>query len=82
MQVYVCAAAQSGDHHPGNPKGRSSWGRSMIVDPWGAVVASAGGSADCWEGDASGEGEGVCYAWYEPDVVQAVREMIPVWVSG
>jgi predicted amidohydrolase len=36
-QAFVVAAAQFGDH--GN--GRSSHGRSMIVDPWGLVLARA-----------------------------------------
>lgn len=35
-QSYVVAAAQSG-HHPDT--NRTSYGRGMIVDPWGVVVA-------------------------------------------
>jgi predicted amidohydrolase len=34
-QCYVAAAGQSGDHDPG----KSCFGRSMVVDPWGTVVA-------------------------------------------
>lgn len=34
-QCYVVAAGQIGDHDPG----RTCFGRSMIVDPWGTVVA-------------------------------------------
>lgn len=37
-QTYVLAAAQVGQH---NPK-RASWGHSMIIDPWGKVLADAG----------------------------------------
>ena len=33
---FVVAAAQGGDHE----NGRSTWGRSMIVDPWGRIVAA------------------------------------------
>jgi deaminated glutathione amidase len=33
-QCYVVAAGQSGDHDPG----KSCFGRSMVVDPWGTVV--------------------------------------------
>lgn len=36
-QVYVVAPAQYGQHAPG----RRSYGRSLIVDPWGLVLAQA-----------------------------------------
>lgn len=36
-QCYVVAAGQSGEHDPG----RSCYGHSMVVDPWGTVVAQA-----------------------------------------
>lgn len=36
-QCYVVAAAQCGEH----PGGRLTYGRSMIVDPWGLVLARA-----------------------------------------
>jgi len=32
---YVIAAAQGGLHQ----NGRSTWGHSMIIDPWGEIVA-------------------------------------------
>jgi predicted amidohydrolase len=34
-QCYVVAAGQWGDHEPG----RSCYGHSMVVDPWGTVIA-------------------------------------------
>lgn len=34
-QCYVLAAAQTGTH----PGGRRTWGHSMLVDPWGTVLA-------------------------------------------
>jgi predicted amidohydrolase len=34
-QCYVLAAAQIGDHDPG----RTCYGRSMVIDPWGTVIA-------------------------------------------
>jgi predicted amidohydrolase len=36
-QLYVAAAAQVGDTLPGKP----AYGRSLIVDPWGLVLAQA-----------------------------------------
>jgi len=53
-QVYVIAPAQCGQHSPD----RSSYGRSMIIDPWGLVVAQAADEpgvivADCDRGRIS-----------------------------
>lgn len=47
-QAFVVAPAQCGAHSPT----RSSYGRAMIVDPWGVILASVGdhpglGLADC-----------------------------------
>jgi predicted amidohydrolase len=36
-QCYVVAAGQIGDHEPD----RTCFGRSMVIDPWGTVVAQA-----------------------------------------
>src|SRR5215467_9115656 len=36
-QCYVLAAGQIGDHEPH----RTCYGRSMIIDPWGTVLAQA-----------------------------------------
>ncbi len=36
-QVYVLAAAQHGKH----PRGRQTYGKSLVVDPWGDVIAQA-----------------------------------------
>lgn len=36
-QCYVVAVGQIGDHDPG----RTCFGRSMIIDPWGTVLAQA-----------------------------------------
>jgi predicted amidohydrolase len=40
-QVYVVAPAQHGKH----PKGRQTFGKSVVVDPWGEIVAQ------CSEGE-------------------------------
>jgi predicted amidohydrolase len=36
--AFVIAAAQCGEH----PAGRTTYGHSMIIDPWGTVLAEAG----------------------------------------
>jgi len=36
-QCYVLAAGQIGNHEPG----RTCFGRSMVIDPWGTVIAQA-----------------------------------------
>ncbi|KAI1106826.1 carbon-nitrogen hydrolase [Jackrogersella minutella] len=41
-QSYVVAAAQVGTHNPGLSP-RASYGRSMVVDPWGRVVLALRG---------------------------------------
>jgi deaminated glutathione amidase len=46
-QCYVVAAAQIGDHEPG----RTCYGRSMIVDPWGLVLAQAADGVGVTVGD-------------------------------
>jgi deaminated glutathione amidase len=60
-QCYVIAAAQWGAH----PKGRRTFGKSCIVDPWGEVIAQAS------------EGEGVAVATLDPKYLQQVRASLP-----
>ena len=59
---YIIAAAQGGQHE----NGRATWGHSMIVDPWGAVVAEL-------EGDAPG----VLVADIDPGRVEDARGRVP-----
>jgi len=60
-QCYVLAAAQGGMHE----NGRRTWGHSMIVDPWGEVLA------------VQPEGEGVVLAEVDPARLSAVRQQLP-----
>ncbi len=60
-QVFVVAAAQGGLH--GN--GRRTWGHSMLVDPWGAVVAQLP------------EGAGVVCRDLLPTLLQQTRSKLP-----
>ena len=60
-QCYVVAAAQGGQHE----NGRRTWGHSLIVDPWGEVLA------------VRDEGEGVVLAEIDPARLAAVRRQLP-----
>ncbi|MBK9264058.1 MAG: carbon-nitrogen hydrolase family protein [Polyangiaceae bacterium] len=60
-QCYVIAAAQWGVH----PKGRRTYGKSCIIDPWGEVIAQAS------------EGEGVACATLDPAYLHHVRSSLP-----
>ncbi len=60
-QCYVVAAAQIGDHDPG----RTCFGRSMVIDPWGLVVAQAPDEV------------GVTVAEVDPERIDRIRTDLP-----
>ncbi len=60
-QCYVLAPAQGGRH----PNGRRTWGHSMLIDPWGEVLA------------VLAEGEGVVAGAIERAKISEVRRMLP-----
>jgi len=60
-QCYVLAPAQGGTHD----NGRRTWGHSMIVDPWGEVLA------------VRAQGEGVVIAELDRSRIEAVRQQLP-----
>ncbi|NSX03628.1 carbon-nitrogen hydrolase family protein [Cupriavidus gilardii] len=60
-QCYVLAAAQGGKHE----NGRRTWGHSMLVDPWGEVLAMLP------------EGEGVVSGTLDPARIAEVRQNLP-----
>jgi nitrilase len=60
-QCFVVATGQVG-HHYGS---RESWGHSMLIDPWGDVIATVGG------------GEGLVTAVLDRGRLDAVRASMP-----
>lgn len=63
-QVFVIAAGQWGTWGP-SEHGRRNFGDSMVVDPWGRVIARAP------------DGVGVAFADLDLDEVRRVRERLP-----
>ena len=60
-QCYVIAPAQGGTHQ----NGRRTWGHSMVIDPWGEVLA------------VRPEGEGVVLAEVDAKRLATVRTQLP-----
>jgi len=58
---YVIAAAQTGEHEGG----RKTYGHSMIIDPWGWILAQ------------KEDGEGIIYANLEKEKISRARNIIP-----
>ncbi|RQR80723.1 carbon-nitrogen hydrolase family protein [Burkholderia sp. Bp9012] len=62
-QCYVLAAAQGGKHE----NGRRTWGHSMLIDPWGEIVA------------IRDEGASVVTGTLDPQRIADVRQSLPAW---
>jgi nitrilase len=60
-QCYVLAPAQGGRHE----NGRRTWGHTMLIDPWGDIVA------------VLDEGEGVVAGIIDPNRIAEVRASLP-----
>lgn len=58
---FIVAAAQSGHH----ADGRHTWGHSLIINPWGAVMVDME------------KGVGLSFSTLDLDAVEATRAMIP-----
>ena len=65
--AFVIAPAQGGRHDDG----RATWGHSMIVDPWGKVLAVL-----------DNDEPGFIVADLDLDMVAATRAKIPAWAGG
>src|SRR6186713_1321254 len=63
---FVFAAAQAGDHE----NGRATYGHSLVVDPWGRVIAEGGSEP------------GVIFADVDPAEVATARARVPSLQHG
>lgn len=64
---YVIAAAQGGQH----PNGRATYGHSIIIDPWGRIVA-----------ELDHDEPGVLVAEISPELVADARERVPALANA
>jgi nitrilase len=64
-QAYVVAPAQGGVH----ASGRRTYGHTMVVDPWGEVLA------------VRPEGEGVVLAQIDSERIAEVRGALPAFTN-
>lgn len=64
-QVYLAAPAQTGQHRVGQEM-RTTYGHSLVADPWGHVVARAS------------DGAGIVPARLDPARIERVRRNMPV----
>lgn len=65
---YIVAAAQGGDH----ADGRSTFGHSLIIDPWGTVLAEGP------DGNAASDSPQIVTAGVDLAAVERARQAIPL----
>lgn len=64
---FILAAAQGGQH----ANGRATYGHSLVVAPWGEVIA-----------EANGDQPGLVIATLELDAVASARQRVPALANG
>jgi deaminated glutathione amidase len=64
---YVIAAAQGGTHE----NGRSTYGHSLVIDPWGKIIA-----------EIDGDAPGVLVAEIDPAAVTEARSRVPALANA
>ena len=65
--AWMIAAAQGGEHEDG----RTTFGHSLIVSPWGEIAA-----------EVDGEHEGIAFATIDPGAARAARAKVPNLRNG
>ncbi|QLQ78561.1 hypothetical protein HG537_0A08080 [Torulaspora globosa] len=78
-QCFVVMPAQSGKHDTGSGADASqdhveriSWGHSMVIDPWGRIIAQSSLSNDC-------SSEELIIADLDYTILEKVRVDMPLW---
>jgi len=67
---FVIAAAQTGEHQTTQGRPRKTYGHSMIVSPWGEILADAG------------EDQGIIYTDLDLSLVESTRARVPSILSN
>ena len=67
---FVIAAAQTGEHQTSQGRPRKTYGHSMIISPWGEILADAG------------EDQGIIYADLDLSLVESTRARVPSILSN
>lgn len=67
---FVIAAAQTGEHKTSLGQPRKTYGHSMIVSPWGEILADAG------------EDQSIIYAELDLSLVESTRASVPSILSN
>lgn len=75
-QSYVIAAAQVGVHD--EEAKRRSYGHSMIVDPWGKVLAELRGEDDCDDGGNGLDVGSIAVAEIDLEYLDKIRREVPL----
>ncbi|MFD1344010.1 carbon-nitrogen hydrolase family protein [Litorisediminicola beolgyonensis] len=63
--AWVLAPAQTGTHSASRGRQRQTWGHSLVVSPWGEIVADAGTEP------------GTIYVDLDPEAVTSARSKVP-----
>lgn len=66
-QAYVVAAAQSGVHQSDSGPTRQTYGHSIVIDPWGEILA-----------EIEDSGPGIIEVSLDPKKIKSVRDQIPM----
>ena len=77
-QCYVINAAQCGKHDTGSSKIRESYGNSLIIDPWGDVIAQCKRFDEERSFDADGDYYELCVADLNARFIESIRKNMPL----